>query len=210
MRRCRPAPRYPGCWESDALYIFLVTQRDLASFTHTPRARGWSSAQAQAHLIPRACPDRQPPLFIAPLLRSIHRAPPFCLCTTPYRSPPLVDADDEASASPPTPLPATPTCTRSHHAMSIPHASAIAAPADSGHLHAYRRQSAPESYHFPRPSAYCGHSVPKSYTHCRCSVPNITVFQGPAHLVILLAPSLPLVGASVTISTPINPGFGMS
>ncbi|PBK85856.1 hypothetical protein ARMGADRAFT_545905 [Armillaria gallica] len=81
--------------------------------------------------------------------------------TTPYRYPFLVDADDEASGSPPTPLPATPTCTRSHHAMSIPHASAIA---DSGHLHAYRRQSSLEYHHFPRPSAYCGHSVPKSYT----------------------------------------------
>ncbi|KAK0226742.1 hypothetical protein EDD85DRAFT_958495 [Armillaria nabsnona] len=62
-------------------------------------------------------------------------------------------------------------------------------------------------YHFPRPSAYCGHSVPKSYAHCRCSVPNITVLQGLAHLVIFLVPSLPLVGASITISTPINPGF---
>ncbi len=38
-------------------------------------------------------------------------------------------------------------------------------------------------------------------------LPNLTTLQGPPHLVILLAPSRPLIDVSITISTPVYVGF---
>ncbi|PBK80366.1 hypothetical protein ARMGADRAFT_1092262 [Armillaria gallica] len=112
----------------DVLWIFLVTRRDLTSFTPTLRVRWTTSALYRS--------------IISPLLCSANRVPPFCLWTMQYQFSFLVDDDGKVSMLPTMPLPATPTHTRSHHAkraLSIPHASAIAAPAssnaDSGRLH---------------------------------------------------------------------------
>ncbi|PBK80396.1 hypothetical protein ARMGADRAFT_1171937 [Armillaria gallica] len=72
-----------------------------------------------------------------------------------------------------------------HHTkrtVSIPRGSAIVAPsysnAGSGRLHAY-------------------------YLYSHTLLPNLTSLYGPPHLVILLAPSGPLIDASITISSPI-------
>ncbi|PBK80369.1 hypothetical protein ARMGADRAFT_1171932 [Armillaria gallica] len=69
-----------------------------------------------------------------------------------------------------------------HRTLSIPRGSAIAAPsysnAGSGRLHAY-------------------------YLYSHTLLPNLTSLYGPPHLVILLAPSGPLIDASITISSPI-------
>ncbi len=47
-----------------------------------------------------------------------------------------------------------------------------------------------------------------TFTHAANTLlPNLTTLRGPPHLVILLAPSRPLVDASITISTPVYAGF---
>ncbi|PBK79690.1 hypothetical protein ARMGADRAFT_1069342 [Armillaria gallica] len=47
-----------------------------------------------------------------------------------------------------------------------------------------------------------------TFTHTTDTLlPNLTTLEGPPHLAVLLAPSRPLIDASITISTPIYAGF---
>ncbi len=129
--------------------------------------------------------------IISPLLWSANHVPPFCLWTTPYQFSFLVDDDDKVSMLPTTPLSTTPTCTCSHHAkwaLSISHASAIAAPtcsnADSGCLHIYRCQSALKSYHILQGVLHTVDTLFPSFTHTADALLPILLFSKADHILL--------------------------
>ncbi|PBK85913.1 hypothetical protein ARMGADRAFT_1035912 [Armillaria gallica] len=104
------------------------------------------------------------------------------------RFPFLLDDDDDASA--PTPLPITPTRT---HLLSAP-------------------TTPSQPFLFPMPPLSPLPPTPTptqdTFTHTTDTLPpNLTTLQGSPHLATLLAPSRPLIDASITISTPIYAGF---
>ncbi len=203
----------------DALWIFLVTRRDLTSLTHTLCVPAWPSSQTRAYLIPRVLARMDNlhslslPSFDIHIVRH-HSA--FGLRHIEFgntrlsgqaeaelltwldgqtnvvslRFPFLVDDEDD-DASPPTPLPATPTRTRLLSTPTTPsqpffisHASAITAP------------------------RLLQRRLGDTFSHtAETLLPNLTTLQGPPRLAVLLAPSRPLIDASITISTPIYAGF---
>ncbi len=202
----------------DALWIFLVTRRDLTSLTHTLCVPAWPSSQTRAYLIPRVLARMDNlhslslPSFDIHIVRH-HSA--FGLRHIEFgntrlsgqaeaelltwldgqtnvvslRFPFLVDDEDD-DASPPTPLPATPTRARLLSAPTTPS----------------------QSFLFPMPPLSSLPPTPTptqdTFTHAADTLlPNLTTLQGPPHLVILLTPSRPLIDASITISTPIYAGF---
>ncbi|PBK80363.1 hypothetical protein ARMGADRAFT_1020928 [Armillaria gallica] len=202
----------------DTLWIFLVTRRDLTSLTHTLRVPAWPSAQTRAYLIPRVLARMDNlrslslPSFDIHILRH-HSA--FGLRHIEFgnthlsgqaegelltwldgqtnivslRFPFLID-DDGDDASPPTPLPATPTRTRLLSAPTTPS----------------------QSFLFPMPplSPLPPTPTPTQDTFNLTTdtlLPNLMILHGTPRLVILLAPSRPLIDASITISQPIYAGF---
>ncbi|PBK62036.1 hypothetical protein ARMSODRAFT_981024 [Armillaria solidipes] len=204
----------------DALWIFLVTRRDLTSLTHTLRVPAWPCAQTRAYLIPRVLARMDNlrslslPSFDIHILRH-HSA--FGLRHIEFgntrlsgqaeielltwldgqtnvvslRFPFLVD-DDDVDASPHTPLPATPTRTRLLSAPTTP--------------------SQPFLFPMPPLSPLPPTPTPTqdtfTFTHTEATLlPNLATLHSPPHLIILLAPSRPLIDASITISTPIYAGF---
>ncbi|SJL17972.1 uncharacterized protein ARMOST_21543 [Armillaria ostoyae] len=203
----------------DMLWIFLVTRRDLTSLTHTLRVPAWPSAQTRAYLIPRVLARMDNlrslslPSFDLHILRH-HSA--FGLRHIEFgntrlsgqaeielltwldgqtnvvslRFPFLLDDDDDAS--PPTPLPATPTRTRLLSAPTTP--------------------SQPFLFPMPPLSPLPPTPTPTqdtfTFTHTEATLlPNLATLHAPPHLIILLAPSRPLIDATITISTPIYAGF---
>ncbi|KAK0432067.1 hypothetical protein EV421DRAFT_1911258 [Armillaria borealis] len=136
----------------DALWIFLIT-----SLTHTFCVPAWPSAQTRAYLIPRVLVrvdnlrSLTLPSFDLHILRhdsafGLRHIAVGNTCLSGQTEAELLTwldgqtnvmslqfpflLDDNDDASPPTPLPATPTRTR-------------LLSADSGHLHAYRSHSTP-------------------------------------------------------------------
>ncbi len=97
----------------------------------------------------------------------------------------LVDDDDD-NASPPTPLPATPTRTR-----------LLSAPTTSS-----------QPFLFPMlPLSPTPMKTRDMVTHnTETLLPNLTTLQGPPRPAVLLAPSRPLINASIIISMPIYAG----
>ncbi|SJL17980.1 uncharacterized protein ARMOST_21551 [Armillaria ostoyae] len=87
-------------WNHNALWIFLITRRDLTPLAHTLRVPAWSSAQARAYLI-------RPQTNIVSLRF------------------PIILLDDNDNSVPSTPLPATPTHTR---LLSLPTTSSRLSP----------------------------------------------------------------------------------
>ncbi|KAK0471458.1 hypothetical protein IW261DRAFT_894432 [Armillaria novae-zelandiae] len=202
----------------DTLWIFLVTRRDLTSLTHTLRVPAWPSAQTRAYLIPRVLARMDNlrslslPSFDLHILRH-HSA--FGLRHIEFgntrlaeqaeaelltwldgqtnvfslRFPFLVDGDDEDVLLP-TPLPTTPTRIRLLSAPTTP-------------SQPFLFQMPPLSPLPPTPTP-----TQDTFTHvAETLLPNLTTLQGPPRLIILLAPSRPLIDASITISTPIYDGF---
>ncbi|KAK0477161.1 hypothetical protein EDD18DRAFT_1337998 [Armillaria luteobubalina] len=202
----------------DTLWIYLVTRRDLTSLTHTLRVPAWPSAQTRAYLIPRVLARMDNlrslslPSFDLHILRH-HSA--FGLRHIEFsntrlseqaeaellmwldgqtnvvslRFPLLVDDVDE-DASPPTPLPSTPTRIRLLSAPTTP--------------------SKPFLFPMPPLSPLPPTPTPTQDTFSHTTetlLPNLTALQGPPRLIILLAPSRPLIDVSITISTPIYDGF---
>ncbi|KAK0485524.1 hypothetical protein EDD18DRAFT_698746 [Armillaria luteobubalina] len=202
----------------DTLWIYLVTRRDLTSLTHTLRVPAWPSAQTRAYLIPRVLARMDNlrslslPSFDLHILRH-HSA--FGLRHIEFgntrlseqaeaelltwldgqtnvvslRFPSLVDNDDD-DASPPTPLPSTPTRIRLLSAPTTPS----------------------KSFLFPMPPLSPLPPTPTptqdTFNHTiETLLPDLTALQGPPRLIILLAPSRPLIDASIIISTPIYDGF---
>ncbi|PBK85918.1 hypothetical protein ARMGADRAFT_1035914 [Armillaria gallica] len=107
----------------------------------------------------------------------------------PLRFPFLLD-DDDKDASPPTPLPATPTRTRLLSAPTTP--------------------SQPFLFPMPPLSPIPPTPTPTrdTFTHtAETLLSNLTTLHGPPRLIILLATSRPLIDASITISTPIYAVF---
>ncbi|KAK0226854.1 hypothetical protein EDD85DRAFT_1027347 [Armillaria nabsnona] len=202
----------------DALWIFLVTRRDLTSLTHTLRVPAWPSAQTRAYLIPRVLARMDNLRFLTLPSFDIHILRHHSAFGLRYiefgntrlsgqaegelltwldgqtnvvslRFPFLLDDDDD-DASPPTPLPATPTRIRLLSAPTTPS----------------------QSFLFPMPPLSPLPPTPTptrdTFTHtAETLLPNLTTLQGPPRLVILLAPSRPLIDASITISKPIYAGF---
>ncbi|KAK0226861.1 hypothetical protein EDD85DRAFT_164863 [Armillaria nabsnona] len=202
----------------DTLWIFLVTRRDLTSLTHTLRVPAWPSAQTRAYLIPRVLARMDNlrsltlPSFHIHILRH-HSA--FGLRHIEFgstrlsghaeaelltwldgqtnvvtlRFPFLID-DEDGDASPPTPLPATPTRIRLLSAPTTPS----------------------QSFLFPMPPLSPLPPTPTptqdTFNHITDTLlPSLTTLHGPPRLLILLAPSRPVIDASITISKPIYAGF---
>ncbi|KAK0209929.1 hypothetical protein IW262DRAFT_499427 [Armillaria fumosa] len=203
----------------DTLWIFLVTRRDLTSLTHTLLVPAWPSAQTRAYLIPRVLARMDNlrslsiPSFDLHILRH-HSA--FGLRYIEFgntrlseqaeaelltwldgqtnvvslRFPFLVDDDDDDDSSPPTPLPTTPTRIRLLSAPTTP--------------------SQPFLFPMPPLSPLPPTPTPTrdTFTHTtETLLPNLTTLQGTPRLVVLLAPSRPLIDASLTVSTPIYAGY---
>ncbi|KAK0184247.1 hypothetical protein F5146DRAFT_252895 [Armillaria mellea] len=202
----------------DMLWIFLVTRRDLTSLTHTLRVPAWPSAQTRAYLIPRVLAHMDNlrslslPSFDLHILRH-HSA--FGLRYLEFRNthlsgqaeaellmwldgqtnvislrfPFLLD-DDNGNVSPSTPLPATPMPTRILSAPTLP--------------------SQPFLFPLPLLSPLPATPTPTqdsfAYT-AETLLPTLMTLYAPPFLIILLAPSSPLIEVSITISTPIYGGF---
>ncbi len=209
-------------WNPDVLWIFLITQQDLTSFMPTLHVHEWSSVQAQAHLIPCV----------------LARMDNLCSLSINYQSPPLICKSCAAILPLDYTISILVPCrwwwqgvhvtdyTTFHHSYMYllppcqvsPVYSSCLCYCSSHLLQCWFRM--PSHIQMPicsqilpyssRCSAYCGHSVPKFYTHRWCSAPNITVLQGWPYLINLLVLSHPPVSASITISTMMNHGFGMS
>ncbi len=113
-------------------------------------------------LITRAYPYRQPPFLITPLLRSTHRAPPFCLWTTPYQSRSLSKPMTRHLRH------------RLHHFLPL-----LCVPAPT------------TSCLFLMPPLSPLPPTQDTFTHTDANLlPNLTIFQGPPHMAGTLFPSL--------------------
>ncbi|KAG7439285.1 uncharacterized protein BT62DRAFT_768359 [Guyanagaster necrorhizus] len=201
----------------DALWVFLVTRRDLTSLTHTLRVPAWPSPQARMYLIPRvlARMDNLRSLTLPSFdIHVVRHHSAFGLRHVEFgdtrlswqaeaelltwldgqtnivslRFPSLLDDGDDSSPS--TPLPATPTRSR-----------LLSAPTTPGCLSLFPMPPLSPLPPTPTPTQ-------ESFMHTAATLlPNLTALHGPPHLIILLAPSRPLIDVSITISTPIYAGF---
>ncbi|PBK79687.1 hypothetical protein ARMGADRAFT_1172281 [Armillaria gallica] len=197
---------------------YSSSRDEISLLTHTLCVPAWPSAQTRAYLIPRVLAHMDNlrslshPSFDLHILRQ-HSA--FGLRHIEFgntrlsgqaeielptwldgqtnvvslRFPFLLD-DDDVDASPPTPLPATPTRTRLLSAPTTP--------------------SQPFLFPMPPLSPVPPTPTPTKDTFTDTTntlLPNLTTLRVPPRLIILLAPSRPLTDASITISTPIYARF---
>ncbi|KAK0442513.1 uncharacterized protein EV420DRAFT_1077026 [Desarmillaria tabescens] len=206
-----------GVQNPDALWVFLVTRRDLTSLTHSLHVPAWPSPQARMYLIPRvlARMDNLHSLVLPSFdLHIVRHHSAFGLRHIEFgnthlsgqaeadlltwldgqtnvislRFPSLLEDGDDSPPS--TPLPTTPTRTR-----------LLSAPTTPSRLSLFPMPPLSPLPPTPTPTQ-------DTFTHPAATLlPNLTTLHAPPHLIMLLAPSRPLIDVSITISTPIYAGF---
>ncbi|KAK0201320.1 hypothetical protein DFS33DRAFT_1490555 [Desarmillaria ectypa] len=196
----------------DKLWLFLVTRRDLTCLTHTLRVPAWPSSQTRTYLIPRVLARMDNlcsltlPCFDFHVIRH-HSA--FGLSHIEFGNsylssqdkadlitwlngqtnivslifPNLVGHDDDYPPK------------RTHNQL----VSASTIPSTLSLFPMPPLSPLPET---PTPTR-------DAFTHTTSAtlLPNLVTLHGPPHLILLFAPSRPLIDVSVTISKPIYAGF---